>query len=728
MHRITVLLTILLSTSLSAFSQQTQQEVNDSLVRLLTASRARILEEGGKTLRKVEGDVIFLHNNTYLYCDTALWHVEDEFIDAVGHVQIVQENTILSSDKLHYDIPADLATFRGVLVQLEDKDSNILRTRNLDYNTRDSIAYFREGASMRDKDGNVIESLDGRFESKSDLFTFSNEVEMFSDSAFFTCDTLHYETGRELATFRNNAKAWFGKNHIRSDGGWYDRISELVCFDDGVYMQTDTYEGWCDEVRYDRRGGNVKMYRDVQVLDTVHNAMAAGGFLDYYDSPRKVFLSENPSVIGIQKDSVANGVADTIFVRADTLIFEYLMKYQVKDEVANAESRLETLNVDVVLNKRANAASEAAAAAAAREARESAERRGPFGKPGGRKGETSPASEVSTVAKADTLSPLESMAMVCDSLSMADSLFIFDAEFGPDSAMVAAMDSVSKNWKDTAQVQFFHGFHNVRMYKSNMQMVCDSLEYSTLDSIVRLYRAPIVWKDIKTQLNADSMQFVIRNGSIDRGIMLSNAMIVSEHSPDKYYHQIKSPEMTAYFTSDGSALRRFDAVGGVQALFFMEEDSVVTMMNQKDAKIMNVTFKNGEVQKMLYMESVKSDAYPVRKLWKEDPEKMKLKGYGWYKEKRPADRFAVTAQILRPSVRQTVLDEEQFPSFPYTGEFFAGYMEDVLKCINEREPIIWRPKPGRPVKSSGETDMEGDGKIMPDVSADFEQKIIKKKD
>ena len=724
MRRIIVLLTILLSTSLSAFSQQTQQEANDSLVRLLTASRARILEEGGKTLRKVEGDVMFLHNNTYLYCDTALWYVEDQFIDAIGHVQIVQENTILSSDKLHYDIPEDLATFRGVLVQLEDRDSNILRTRNLDYNTRDSIAYFREGASMRDKDGNIIESLDGRFESKLNLFTFSNEVEMFSDSAFFTCDKLLYDTGRELATFETNAKGWFGKNHIRSDGGWYDRISELVCFNKQVYMQTDTYEGWCDEVRYDRRSGNVKMFRDVQVLDTVHNAMAAGGFLDYYDSPRKVFLSENPSVIGMPKDSASVEV-DTIFVRADTLILEYLMKYQVKDEIANAESRLKSLDVDVVSNKRANAASDAAAAAA-KAASEAAGRRRSLGKPGEKKGETPSAAETPTVAEADTVSPLETMAMVCDSLSKADSLFIYDVEFGPDSAMVAAMDSVSKNWKDTSQVQFFHGFHNVRMYRSNMQMVCDSLEYSTLDSIVRLYNSPIVWKDIKTQLKADSMQFVVRNGSIDRGIMLSDAMIVSEHIPDKYYHQIKSPEMTGYFTSDGSTLKRFDAVGGVQALFFMEEDSVVTMMNQKDAKIMNVTFRNGEVQKMLYLESVKSDAYPVKKLWKEDPEKMKLKGYGWYKEKRPVDRFAVTAQVIRPSIRHAVLEEEQFPIFSYTTDFFPGYMEGVLKCINEREPVIWRSKPGTSVEKHRQTDAKEDGTIKVGAFFNLEEKTIDK--
>jgi len=662
MHRAAVLLIVLLSTSLSAFSQQSQKEENDSLVRLLTASRAQLLEENGAAIRKVEGDVMFLHNNTYLYCDTALWCVEGEYIDAMGHVQIVQDNAILSSERLHYDIPNSLATFRGALVQLEDRDSNILRSSNLDYNTRDSIAYFRGGASMMDKDGNVIESQDGKFDSKSNVFTFSGDVEMFSDSAFFSSATLLYETKIDKATFGKSTKGWYGNNHIRSEGGWYDKQAELVCFNSGVYVQTEEYEAWCDELRYEKLTGNARMYRDVQVLDTVHHSMAAGGVLKYDSSPKRVLLTDSPSVIGLMKDN-GSAEVDSMFLRADTLIYESLMKYQIQNEVANAQTRLQSLDVDVVQKKKENDMGQ------------------------------SILGEDETVGERDSISA-EALAMsaFCDSLSVADSLFIYDSECFPDSAMIAAMDSVVTNWKDTSQVKFFHGYHNVRMFKSKMQMICDSLEYSDLDSIVRLYTAPIVWKDITTQLCADSIQFVIRNNTIDRGMMLSNAMIVAEQVPEKYYHQIKSPEMTGFFAEDGSSLKRFDAFGGVQALFFMEEDSVVTMMNQKEAKILSATFRNGNVKRVLYMDGVKSDVYPVRELWKNEREKLKLKGFEWYQDKRPTDRFAITSQTIRKSIRTEVCDENQFPVFTYTDIYFPKYMKTILNEINERKPLIWKPR------------------------------------
>lgn len=705
-HRLTVLLAILLSTSISAFPQQTQKEENDSLVRLLTASRAQLVEDGGRNYRRVEGDVMFLHNNTYLYCDTALWYVEGDYIDALGHVQIVQDNAILSSDKLHYDIAQSLATFRGTRVQLEDRDSNILRTHDLDYNTRDSIAYFRGGGSMRDKDGNIIESRRGRFESKLNLFTFVDDVEMFSDSAFFSCDSLWYETKLDKATFRNNTKGWYGRNHIRSGGGWYDKAVEKVFFDTGVYMQTEEYEAWCEELLYDRPTQNVRMYRNVQILDTVHNVMAAGGFLDYRHAPRRVLLTDNPSLIGMQQSSGADQV-DTLFLRADTLIYESLCKYQVMAEAQAAEERLKALETDAVANKRANDAADAAAEDAQANKNK---RLGPGG-PGGPKGGPvkpeggSEQSEDMTVPPADGLEEVqdslmsdmddsspERMAAICDSLSVADSLFVFDDEFRPDSAMIAAMDSVVKNWKDSTLVTFLHGCHNVRMYRSNMQMVCDSLEYSDLDSIARLYLSPVVWKDIKTQLSADSIQFVIRNETVERGIMLSNAMIIAEQVAGKYYHQIKSPEMTGFFAKDGSELKRFDAIGGVQALFFMEEDSVVTMMNQKEAKILTASFRRGNVERVLYMDGVKSDVYPVWFLWKKEQERMKLKGFDWQEKKRPADRYAITSQQIRASVRNEILEEKQFPLFVFTTEYFPGYIEEILKQIDEREPMVWKTK------------------------------------
>ena len=120
-------------------------------VRLISAESAQLIEKDGQSWRKVVGPAKFFHNNTYLLCDTALWNVNTNIIDAIGHVRIIQDRTTLTSAPLQYVVDEDMARFRGDLVQLEDADKNTLRTRYLDYNTKDSVAIFQGGAAMRDK-------------------------------------------------------------------------------------------------------------------------------------------------------------------------------------------------------------------------------------------------------------------------------------------------------------------------------------------------------------------------------------------------------------------------------------------------------------------------------------------------------------------------------------------------------------------------------------------------
>ena len=58
----------------AAFSLSAQENGSqkDSLVRLLSAKSMQLIEENGVNYRKVTGPAKFLHNDTYLLCDTAL--------------------------------------------------------------------------------------------------------------------------------------------------------------------------------------------------------------------------------------------------------------------------------------------------------------------------------------------------------------------------------------------------------------------------------------------------------------------------------------------------------------------------------------------------------------------------------------------------------------------------------------------------------------------------------
>ena len=104
------LLVSILASALSMISVLAQ-ESQDSLVVLVSSKSAQMVDVEGASYRKVVGPARFLHNNTYLLCDTAYWNVETKIIDAWGNVSILQEETVLTSDKLTYIIDEDLAQF-----------------------------------------------------------------------------------------------------------------------------------------------------------------------------------------------------------------------------------------------------------------------------------------------------------------------------------------------------------------------------------------------------------------------------------------------------------------------------------------------------------------------------------------------------------------------------------------------------------------------------------------
>ena len=256
---------------------QKQEETKDSLVWLMSAKSAKMVDVEGSRYRQVIGPARFLHSGTYLLCDTALWNMETKVIDAWGNVSILQEETVLNSDKLKYLIEEDLAQFRGSVVQLVDKDHNTLRTRHLDYNTKDSIAVFMNGGSMRDKDGQIIESRNGTYDSKIKKFTFDNDVNMFTDSIFVKTRNLVYESDYDLATFGAGTNAWQDENMLSSEAGWYDRARELFFFRDEVHIMTPEQEGWCDSLYFHRMTSDVEMLGRSQITDTTRNVFALAG-------------------------------------------------------------------------------------------------------------------------------------------------------------------------------------------------------------------------------------------------------------------------------------------------------------------------------------------------------------------------------------------------------------------------------------------------------------------
>ena len=754
---------ILLLVSFGLFAQNTEQK--DSLVRLLGCDELQQVEEYGQSYRKALGHARFEHNSTLLICDTALWNVNQNVINAFGNVQIIQNNTVLSSESLDYLIDQNLAQFRGALVQLRDKDGNTLRTTDLDYNTKDSVAVFRNGGALRDKDGQIIESDDGHYYSKLKTFSFTNNVNMYTDSIFVKTDDLDYNTGTNVATFGTGTNAWRDNNMLSSQAGFYERTLEKFTFFRNVHILTENQEAWADTLVYYRVPNNVEMFGHVELLDTTRNVAAVAGYVQYIDSLSFIKLTREPAVIAIIEQGEKR---DTAYIGADTLILRSIPKCDVdSSEISNSASRLKEINVDPVTEYRRKAYE--AAKAAAEEARKKREEedpnaagasdRGasavkpggkPTGKPAGkatgtaigktagttagktgdnpggkaisksgklsadamigdpvtkgRQGLPAPWDDVIEYAPPrfqlpDTLKtspdtvrvPSDSLAAktlsaVTEPVSVTEPAEVTNPQ-SPDSLTVPTdslhvpTDSLSLAPKDSTKISFIYGIRNVKVFRNDMQVACDSLAYTDLDSLIRLYENPIVWNEIKRQYSADSITVIVKNRSIDRASLMSNAFIIVQEDTLSY-DQIRGTEMMAYFDSTG-ALRRFDSMGGASGVFYIEENGSLATVNKFESKMLTATLKDGNIQDLNYFDAVKTDAYPVVQMKKD--EKI-LKGFDWQPDKRPKGPEDITPYKPRESQRK-VYENVPRAEFAQTDIYFPGHMNSVYKMLARQDSL-----------------------------------------
>ena len=648
---------------LPSLKAQSGGEQQDSLVRLMSASYIEQVSVGEEVIRKAI-DATFLHNGTYLICDTSLWSKQKNIINCFGNVRMIQGDAELTSDKLDYLIDEDLAQFRGGLVELRNKEDNVLRTKLLDYNTKDSLAVFHSGASMRSSDGQIIESEEGTYSNALNLFTFRDNVNMYTDSVFVRTTALDYDSKLQKALFVSPIDFHKDDNMLSSEGGWYLRDDDLFFFTGNVHAITPTQEVWGDSLYYSRPVNNITMLGNVQLQDTTRSVAAVSDYLLYEDSLSTLTLRKKAAVaLWSEKD----GKVDTTYCGAEALVYKTVRKCDLDSlELSLSQSRLELMQSDAVKEYRKRASEQAA-----QKNQQAADANAPAGRTAASaqrnkssQGGAKPSDSLPATQPSDSLS-----TMMSDSLAVASR----------DSLAIAALDSLTLNVPapDTTKVDFAFGLGDVRIFREDMQMRCDSLVFCALDSIARFYRDPVVWNEQRRQYTSDSLFVLVKDQKVDRANLISNAFVAIKED-SLLFDQIRSTEVMAYF-DDEMALKRFDALGGVNAIFYLEENDELATVNKVEAKLMSATLADGDLESLYYFEQPKNDAYPIVQF----PQKDRLmKGFTWRDAERPKSKEDITTLSIRPSQRKE-LESRPEPVFRQTDRFFPGYMRQIRESLED---------------------------------------------
>ena len=244
-----------------------------------------------------------------------------------------------------------------------------------------------------------------------------------------------------------------------------------------------------------------------------------------------------------------------------------------------------------------------------------------------------------------TESALATQKAVAIDYSQGDSLFMHADTLKMNSYFVKT-DSAYREMK---------AYHKVRIFRKDIQGVCDSLLFSSKDSCLRMYHDPIIWNE-KQQLLGEEIIVYMNDSTIDWAHIINQALTV-EQKDSIHYNQISGKEIKAYF--QGGEARKIDVIGNVLVIYYPEEkDSTMIGMNTSETSLLNLHLMNRKMEKMVMSPKSNGTLYPMDQI---PVDKMKLPTFVWFDYIRPQNKEDIfnwrgkkSGETLRKTTRKPV--------------------------------------------------------------------------
>jgi lipopolysaccharide export system protein LptA len=208
-----------------------------------------------------------------------------------------------------------------------------------------------------------------------------------------------------------------------------------------------------------------------------------------------------------------------------------------------------------------------------------------------------------------------------------------DTLFMHGDTLQASFDSLKNERK-------LYAYHHVKMFKSDLQASCDSMSYSSIDSITRLYKDPIIWSS-GNQLTADFITLQMKNKQLSNMYMYTNSFIISHEDSLKNdttkYNQIKGKNMIGYFRDN--KLFKIKVEGNGQTIYYgKNKKNKIIGVNRADCSDLWIYLEDNKLQRIVLL--VKPDATfsPLKDV---APADLFLKNFKWFIAKRPKDRYSI---------------------------------------------------------------------------------------
>lgn len=581
----------------------TSQENEDNQSKRIEIIHADSLKQYTDTTtqlikRKLIHRVKLSHENAIMTCDSAILFPQNNYLEAHGRVRINKSDSIkISSHTLNYDGHTKIATLKGEVILTTQE--MILQAPRMTYDVHQDLGHFWDNGTLT-TDSTTLTSISGTYYHHLNQTIFRGDVVLKSPDYTMYADSMKYDSENKIAHFITETMIISDQDTIITSDGYFDTEKNVTILKGRPFVKNgedNTLQS--DFLDYDKKLGQGEARGQVVSKNKKENMVLLANLIHYVDSNNYTHATQDPLLIKYEEK-------DTLYISADTLI-----NYSAPRSLFISQSTRDSINWDELHIVHTMLNSKNLATTLVQD----------------------------SILLTHLIKPSQKQTIKVET-SQPDSSTYKNIS---DTLHLSLGDKpITQVDEESDSVQIFLAYRDVRLIRANMSGICDSLYYSSIDSIFRLHQQPILWMD-STQMQSDSIYIYMKDDEAEKVELFNHAIIIHENDPG-VYNQIAGKKITAWFRDNHLTHVLVD--GNAESIYFLKNDSNQYLGgNHAIGAWINVTFNDSnEVQKINVSKSPEAKFTPIQQIHFDS---YRLPNFAWYWSYKPHTKW----DVIRDSIQ-----------------------------------------------------------------------------
>lgn len=188
--------------------------------------------------------------------------------------------------------------------------------------------------------------------------------------------------------------------------------------------------------------------------------------------------------------------------------------------------------------------------------------------------------------------------------------------------------------QDSTKSRLIRAYHEAKFFRYDLQGKCDSLVFTTVDSMISMFREPVLWNE-KNQLSADEIKIHLANGTADRIYLNQSSLIVTEQDT-VHFNQISGKNMLGFIKD--KKLYRIEVDGNAQTIYYPVDGEDIIGVNKAESSNLVIYIQDGTVSRLNFLTKPTGRMLPLDKAGKDDTQ---LKNFMWLDSQRPRNKYHI---------------------------------------------------------------------------------------